>query len=110
MRSILLFALAMAAVQLPAPDTLPASGGSITIRPINHATLQLAFGGKVIDVDPVAQANFTGLAAPDLILITDIHGDHLDPATVNKLKKATTTVVAPQAAAAQLGSPVVLAN
>jgi len=102
--------LVMVAAQLPTPDKLPAAGGDITIAPINHATLQLVYAGKVIDVDPVAQGDYTGLAAPDLILITDIHGDHLDPATVAKLKKATTTVVAPEAAAAQLDHPVVIAN
>jgi L-ascorbate metabolism protein UlaG (beta-lactamase superfamily) len=70
----------------------------------------------VIEVDPVAAAGtFAGFAAPDVILITDIHSDHLDPATVNKRKKATTTIVAPQAAvaqltAAQIASPVVMAN
>ncbi len=101
----------MAAAQLPTPDKLPATGGDITIAPINHATLQLTYAGKVIDVDPVAAAGtFAGLAAPDVILITDIHGDHLDPATVKKLSKPMTTVVAPQAAAAQLEHPVVMAN
>jgi L-ascorbate metabolism protein UlaG (beta-lactamase superfamily) len=107
---------ALLAAQLPTPDKLPATGGDITIAPINHATLQLTFAGKVIDVDPVAAAGtFAGFAAPDVILITDIHGDHLDPATINKRKKATTTVVAPQAAvaqltAAQIANPVVMAN
>lgn len=108
--------LVLLAAQLPTPDKLPATGGDITIAPINHATLQLTFAGKVVDVDPVAAAGtFAGFAAPDVILITDIHGDHLDPATVNKRKKATTTIVAPQAAvaqltAAQIANPVVMAN
>ena len=48
--------LALLAAQLPTPDKLPATGGDITIAPINHATLQLTFAGKVIDVDPVAAA------------------------------------------------------
>jgi len=100
----------MMAAVLPPPDRIPATGGEITIQPINHATLQLAFGGKVIEIDPVAQANFTGLPQPDLILITDIHGDHLDPATVTKRKKAGTVVVAPSAAAARLEQPTVMAN
>src|SRR5262245_63638520 len=108
--------IVMVAAQLPTPDKLPATGGDITIAPINHATLQITHAGKVIAVDPVAAAGtFAGFAAPDVILITDIHGDHLDPATVNKLKKATTTVVAPQATVAQLtgaqiANPVVMNN
>ena len=106
--SALLFAaLAFAAV---APDKIPAAGGDITIQPINHATVQIVHGGHTIDVDPVAQGNYTGLAAPDLILITDIHGDHLDPATVAKIRKPGTIVVAPAAAAAKLEGAVVLKN
>jgi L-ascorbate metabolism protein UlaG (beta-lactamase superfamily) len=97
-------------LNVPAADHIPATGGEIVIQPINHATLQITYGGHVIDVDPTPQADFTGLAAPDLILITDIHGDHLDPATVKKIRKASTIVVAPQAAAAQLESPTVMAN
>jgi L-ascorbate metabolism protein UlaG (beta-lactamase superfamily) len=95
---------------VPAADRIPATGGDIVIQPINHATLQITYGGHVIDVDPTPQADFTGLAAPDLLLITDIHSDHLDPATVKKIRKASTIVVAPQAAAAQLESPTVIAN
>jgi L-ascorbate metabolism protein UlaG (beta-lactamase superfamily) len=95
---------------IPPPDRLAATGGDITIQPINHATLQIVHGGVVIDVDPVAQGDYTGLAAPDIILITDIHGDHLDPATVAKLKKASTKIVAPAAAASKFEAPMVMAN
>jgi L-ascorbate metabolism protein UlaG (beta-lactamase superfamily) len=99
------------AAQRPAPDKIPATGGDITITPINHATLQITHGPHVIDVDPVAAAgSYEGLAAPMLILITDIHPDHLDPAMVAKRRTAATKVVAPQAAAAKLDSPVVMAN
>ena len=102
---------AAAALAAAAPaDTIPASGGNITITPINHATLQITHANHVIDIDPVAQGNYANLAAPDLILITDIHGDHLDPATVTKLKKTGTKVVAPLAAAAKLEGAIVIAN
>jgi L-ascorbate metabolism protein UlaG (beta-lactamase superfamily) len=91
-------------------DRIPATGGDITITPLNHATLQIAQGSHVIDVDPVAQANFGSLPAPTIILVTDIHGDHLDPTAVAKLKAASTTVVAPAAAAAKLPGATVIAN
>jgi L-ascorbate metabolism protein UlaG (beta-lactamase superfamily) len=64
----------------------------------------------VIDVDPTAQGNYAGFAAPDIILITDIHGDHLDAATIAKLRKPATKIVAPAAAASQLDHPIVMAN
>jgi len=93
-----------------ASDTIPAAGGNITITPLAHATLQIAHGSHVIDVDPVAQANFGSLAAPTMILVTDIHGDHFDPATLAKLKTPSTKVVAPSAAAAKLDGAIVIAN
>jgi L-ascorbate metabolism protein UlaG (beta-lactamase superfamily) len=104
--------LAMTAA-IPPADKIPATGGDITIQPINHATLQIVHAGKVIDVDPVAAAgDYAGLAAPDIILITDIHGDHMDAATVAKLKKPTTKIVVPAAVAtaAKFDAPIVIAN
>jgi L-ascorbate metabolism protein UlaG (beta-lactamase superfamily) len=103
-------AAAMAIVLHAASDTIPAAGGNITITPINHATLQIAHGTHVIDVDPVAQANFGSLPAPTIVLVTDIHGDHLDPVTIAKLKGASTKIVAPSAAAAKLDGAIVIAN
>jgi L-ascorbate metabolism protein UlaG (beta-lactamase superfamily) len=50
------------------------------------------------------------MATPDIILVTDIHSDHLDPATIAKVKKASTKIVAPSAAAAKLENPIVMAN
>ncbi|MES1256725.1 MAG: MBL fold metallo-hydrolase [Acidobacteriota bacterium] len=80
-------------------DTVPASGGPITVIPINHATVEFQHAGKTILVDPTPQGHYTGLPDADLILITDIHGDHMDPATVAMLKRAGTTLVVPQAVA-----------
>jgi L-ascorbate metabolism protein UlaG (beta-lactamase superfamily) len=95
----------------PAPDKIPATGGDITIAPINHATLQITHGPHVIDVDPVAVAgSYEGLGVPTIILITDIHGDHLDPAMVATRRTPATKVIAPKAAAAQLPNAIVMAN
>lgn len=96
---------------LPTPDKIPATGGDITIAPINHATLQITHGKTVIDVDPVAAAGtFAGFAAPTIVLITDIHGDHLDAATVAKRRTPTTKIIVPQAAASKFENPIVMAN
>ena len=99
--------IALAAV---ASDSVPASGGAITITPINHATLEIAHAGQVILVDPTAEGSYTALPAPTLILITDIHPDHLDPSTIAKVRKLETTLVAPAAAAGKLEGAVVIAN
>jgi L-ascorbate metabolism protein UlaG (beta-lactamase superfamily) len=87
-------------------DHIATSSGELTIHPINHATLALAWNGKTIYVDPVGGAKrFQGLPAPDLVLITDIHGDHLDPATLAAVIKPTTTVIAPRAVQEKLPPP-----
>jgi len=44
----LAFAGAVSLHALAGPDTIPATGGSITIQPIAHAALQLTFGTQVI--------------------------------------------------------------
>jgi L-ascorbate metabolism protein UlaG (beta-lactamase superfamily) len=77
-------------------DTIPASGGNIIVIPINHATVEFQYAGKTILVDPTPQGSYTGLPSPDLILLTDIHADHMDPATVDKVKTPGTTIVVPQ--------------
>src|SRR4051812_24889064 len=86
-----------------AADTLQAKGGAITIQPVNHAALQLKQGNTVITVDPTPQGgDYAALPKADVILITDIHGDHMNADTIAKASKADTTVVVPQAVETQL--------
>jgi len=93
------------------PETIQGTGGPITIQPITHAAVQLRFGAQVITVDPTMMGgDYAALPKADLVLVTDIHGDHLDPATITKASKATTTVVVPSAAAAQVKGATVIAN
>ncbi|HEV2479983.1 MAG TPA: MBL fold metallo-hydrolase [Puia sp.] len=102
--------------QRVAPDILPTSAGPLTIQPQVHATLELSLPDLTIYADPTGgAANYTGLKAPDLILITDIHGDHFDPKTLAEVSTASTTIVAPKAVADKFtgdirGKVVVLAN
>jgi L-ascorbate metabolism protein UlaG (beta-lactamase superfamily) len=54
-------------------------------------------------VDPsVGPEAYAGLNPPDLVLITDIHGDHCDPKTLAGLNTAKATFVVPQAVADKL--------
>src|SRR6266850_1554254 len=107
------FAIAGAASMnaMAAPDTLQATGGPITIQPITHAAVQIKYGNQVITVDPTMMGgDYNTLPKADIILITDIHGDHLDPATIAKASKANTTVIIPGAASAQVKGGTVIAN
>lgn len=91
--------LALAAPAMAADlagDHIPTAKGDLVIHPANHAGMVLSWGGKIIYVDPVGAMYYQGLPAPDLILLTDIHGDHMDPATLNALA-GTAPIVAPQA-------------
>src|SRR6185369_17724919 len=64
-------------------DRLATSDGDLIIHPINHATFVLSWKDRTIYVDPVGNGKrFDGLPKPDLILVTDIHGDHLSPETL----------------------------
>jgi L-ascorbate metabolism protein UlaG (beta-lactamase superfamily) len=113
-----LFALALysANAQRISPDTIALSKGTLIVQPINHASVVLTAGGKTIYVDPVGgAAKYQGLAAPDIILVTDIHGDHFDPATLKAIRVAGTVLVVPQAVADKLSDAdksgmVILAN
>ena len=103
------FVLALASVALLAQTsgttTIPAAGGDITITAIQHASVQIEHAGKVIQVDP-AQGDFSKAKQADLVLITDIHGDHLNPDLVAKVRKPGALVVEPAAVQAQAGEKI----
>ncbi|KKB08283.1 hypothetical protein VE26_13210 [Devosia chinhatensis] len=68
------------------PDTIPTSAGDLVIHPVDHASLVLEWGDKVIYVDPVGGAElYAGLPAPTAILITHGHGDHFDLPTLEAI-------------------------
>lgn len=77
--------------------------GDLTVHPVNHASLVLSGGGKIIYADPVGDdARYTGLPKPDLILITHEHGDHYNPDTVGGLIGDNTKIIANPAVHAML--------
>jgi L-ascorbate metabolism protein UlaG (beta-lactamase superfamily) len=97
-----------------APTATPARAavqeGDITITPITHASFQVEHDGKVIHVDPTSPGDYSKARQADLILVTDIHGDHLDPAAIARIRKQGAPVVAPSAAAEKIENPTVMAN
>jgi L-ascorbate metabolism protein UlaG (beta-lactamase superfamily) len=85
-----------------ASDKIATSKGDVSIVPLRHATMLLEWNGKAIYADPAADAKYDSLPKADVILITDIHGDHMSPPTVASLRKPGTTVVVPPAVAPNL--------
>jgi L-ascorbate metabolism protein UlaG (beta-lactamase superfamily) len=84
-------------------DTVPTSAGDLKITPINHATLMLEWSGKYVLVDPTPQAKPDKVPRGDLILITDIHQDHMSAASVTALKKDASIIIVPPAVEQNLG-------
>ena len=92
-----LSALLHAATSNRQADVQKTSMGDLRVTPLYHGSVMLEIGGKTIYVDPWSQGDFTGLALGDLIVVTHTHGDHLDLAQINKLKKPETIIVGPTA-------------
>jgi len=102
-RLILLLAVSALAMFAQRPsDQFSTSEETLTITPIHHASMMIAAGGQVIHVDPWSEGNYDGLPKADIILITDIHPDHLDLEQIAALQKPTTVIVAPSAVAEQI--------
>src|SRR6204780_4538335 len=102
MKMILILICSVLALPLPASatgevQTFPTSAGSVKITPLYHASTLIEAGGKTIYLDPVKPAKFSGLPKADLILITDIHGDHMDPDSIKEISKPGTEILAPPA-------------
>ncbi|MBC7922432.1 MAG: MBL fold metallo-hydrolase [Ferruginibacter sp.] len=101
--AILSIAAGPALAQRPTADQLATKKGPLSIQPVQHGSVVLTWDNKTLYVDPAGGAEaFTGLPAADLILITDIHGDHLDPKTLEGIQATKAIVVAPQAVADKL--------
>lgn len=66
--------------------------------------------GKIIYVDPAKPANLAGLPKADLILITDIHGDHMDSEDVATLSKSGTQIFAPPAVVKTISDAAPISN
>jgi L-ascorbate metabolism protein UlaG (beta-lactamase superfamily) len=92
------FLAVSAQAQMERPtQTFKTSAGPVKITPVYHACVVIEAGGKVIYLDPAKPADFTGLPKADLILITDIHTDHMDPNSIAAISKAGTEIIAPPA-------------
>lgn len=70
----------------------------VVVHPIHHSAMALEWKRSMVLVDPHAGAErFKRFGSPVLILITDIHGDHMDPGTLGALDLSITRIVAPRA-------------
>ena len=92
-----------AEVELKETTNKPASETFLDITPIEHATMVLQWDDTVLYVDPVGGAEaFEGQPSPNIILVTDIHGDHMNAETIQAVLTDKTKLIAPQAVADKL--------
>jgi len=76
-----------------ATQTFSTSAGEVRITPLFHASTLIEAGGKTIYLDPAKPAKLSGRPKADLILITDIHADHMDPASISEISKEGTEIL-----------------
>lgn len=77
----------------------------LKITPISHATAVLSFNNETLYLDPTGGAEaFSEFEKPNYVLITDIHGDHMDLKTLSTLDLLETKIIAPLAVADKLDS------
>jgi len=105
-----LFALSSFAYSETAAQTFPTPAGTVKITPLYHASTLIEAGGKIIYVDPAKPAKLAGMPKADLILITDIHPDHMDPACIALISKAGTEILAPPAVVATVTTAKPISN
>lgn len=87
---------------LPAA-VVPGNMADVEVFPISHATAVLNWGGTVVYIDPVGGAEaFKDHPVPDLILITDIHGDHFSLETLQALDTQKAKLIVPKAVAEKI--------
>jgi len=71
----------------------------VEIIPVSHATAVLGWGDTTFYTDPVGGAQvFAGKPVADIILVTDIHGDHLDAETLTAVLGNAMLIVPPSVA------------
>ena len=84
-----------------AADKIKTAKGDLMGHSVKHGKMVFEWDSKKVFVDPVGgAAPFKKFGTPDLVLVTDIHGDHFNKDTLTAVVKEKTVVIAPEAVAA----------
>ena len=92
-------------------DVFATSAGELKITFLGHGSLILAFGGKIIHVDPYGKtADYAALPKADAVLVTHEHQDHLDRAALGNILKPETELILSRKSAEAFGKGTALDN
>lgn len=84
-------------------NELKTKSGVLKIYPVKHASIVLTHNNKTIIVDPSGESEFyKKIDSPDIILITDIHKDHLNLETLDLINTSKSIFIVPKAVANKL--------
>ena len=91
------------------------AGKPVEITLIKHGSLEIAYQGLSIQIDPVAgYGRHTDYAAEfpkaDVILVTHEHPDHLEEATLSVLSGETTTLILNETSRSRIGRGLAIHN
>jgi L-ascorbate metabolism protein UlaG (beta-lactamase superfamily) len=84
--------------------------GPVNVTPIQHASLFIEGGGRVLYVDPVGESSFKAGPKADLILITSDRPDHFDAAAISHISRKNTGIISPAGPAARLPRATAIGN
>jgi L-ascorbate metabolism protein UlaG (beta-lactamase superfamily) len=101
----------MSTAALASTEVKTASGDSVSVVTIGHASLLFTYQGHYVYVDPWNQmGDYATLPKADVILITHAHFDHLDAAAVAAIRTPSAIVISTAEVAGTLEGVKVLAN
>ena len=84
-------------------NTNIAQHNNLYVYPVSHATAVLDWDDVILYGDPVGGAEaFNAYPSPDIVFVTDIHGDHLDVETLEAVMTKDTALIAPHAVVDEL--------
>jgi len=84
-------------------DRITTMDGDVEIFPVSHASFVMRWKEMTIVVDPVGDSGaYKAFPKANLVLLTDIHQDHLNLKTLSTVIREDVKIVAPSAVAAML--------
>ena len=91
------------------------SGKKVRFTCIKHASIQISYDGKEIQVDPVGmgmkpETDYSQFPKADIILVTHEHHDHFDRDAIQQLSTKKTALYVNPSVKAQLGSGKAMKN